>query len=223
MSEFLTFRKMITPFFIQLLFWLGVLAVIASGIFLMTAGDQLALGLMTVILGPLVVRIYAELLIVIFRIQSSLNELVKLNRGGGAAAAAPAAPAPAQPAAGASAWQQSGAYDQGNYAQQPSYQQPAQQPTQPQQSYQQPTSSYPASSGAQDPGGYQQPTQPQQGYSQPGTTPSDPSTSGYDRPADPAPNDQSETQRLPQDPPSEPPSGGPPPSGPPSGGPPPSN
>jgi len=83
MGEFLTFRKMVTPIFIQLLFWLGVIAVIGTGIFMMTLGDNVLLGVAAVLLGPIVVRIYAELLIVIFRIQGSLNELVKLQRDNG--------------------------------------------------------------------------------------------------------------------------------------------
>ncbi len=80
MGEFLTFRKMVTPIFIQLLFWLGVLGAIGTGIFMMTLGDNLILGVAVLFLGPIAVRIYAELLIVIFRIQSSLNELVKLQK-----------------------------------------------------------------------------------------------------------------------------------------------
>ena len=98
--EFLTFRKMVTPIFIQLLFWLGVIGVIGAGIFTMTMGDEPVLGILMVILGPLVVRIYAELMIVLFRIHSSLNQLVKISQDNAATG---------QPAAGASAWQQSAA------------------------------------------------------------------------------------------------------------------
>ncbi len=83
MSEFLTFRKMVTPIFIQLLFWLGILGVIGAAIFLMTIGDQPVVGVLTLLLGPLVVRIYAELMIVVFRIHGSLNELVRVARDGG--------------------------------------------------------------------------------------------------------------------------------------------
>lgn len=98
--EFLTFRKMVTPIFIQLLFWLGVIGVIIAGVVTMTMGDEPVLGILMVILGPLVVRIYAELMIVLFRIHSSLNQLVKISQDNAASG---------QPAAGASAWQQSAA------------------------------------------------------------------------------------------------------------------
>lgn len=112
--EFLTFRKMVTPIFIQLLFWLGVIGVIGAGIVTMTAGDEPVLGILMVILGPLVVRIYAELMIVLFRIHSSLNELVKISQDNAT---------PGQPASGASTWQQSTATQPATgYGQQPSQQ-----------------------------------------------------------------------------------------------------
>ena len=97
MGEFLTFRKMVTPIFIQLLFWLGILGAIGYGVFLMTLGDNVLLGVAALVLGPIAVRIYAELLIVIFRIQGSLNELVKLQRANGATGATVGS---AQPPAG---------------------------------------------------------------------------------------------------------------------------
>lgn len=116
--EFLTFRKMVTPIFIQLLFWLGVIGVIGAGIVTMTAGDEPVLGILMIILGPLVVRIYAELMIVLFRIHSSLNELVKISTDNAAG----------QPTAGASTWQQSQAAQPApGYGQQSSQQGYAQQ------------------------------------------------------------------------------------------------
>ena len=111
--EFLTFRKMVTPIFIQLLFWLGVIGVIGAGIFTMTMGDEPVLGILMVILGPLVVRIYAELMIVLFRIHSSLNQLVKISQDNAASG---------QPASGPSAWQQSATQPATGYGQQSSQQ-----------------------------------------------------------------------------------------------------
>jgi hypothetical protein len=132
MGEFLTFRKMVTPIVIQVIFWLGVLGVIGSALVMMTAGDQPLLGFLMLILGPLVVRIYAELLIVMFRIHGSLNELVKLsqiNQGGQAPSTPTWQPSTAQPAAGygqqggygqqPGGQQQSGLGQQGGYGQQP--------------------------------------------------------------------------------------------------------
>ena len=65
MEDFLKFRKMITPVVIQILFWIGVVGVVIVGI--IGLGDDFLSGILTIILGPLVVRIYAELLMVIFK------------------------------------------------------------------------------------------------------------------------------------------------------------
>jgi hypothetical protein len=76
-GEFLTFRKMITPIFIQVIFWvLLVLCVISA---LVSFGQGTApgvlFGLLALILGPLVVRIYCEMLIVLFRMRDLLAEI----------------------------------------------------------------------------------------------------------------------------------------------------
>lgn len=73
LNDYLTFRKMITTAFIQLFFWLGVAAVVIMA--LVTMADSFFGGLIILIFGPLVVRIYAELLIVIFRINETLTDI----------------------------------------------------------------------------------------------------------------------------------------------------
>ena len=95
MNEFLSFRKMITPLLIQVIFWIGVgLCVIAGLIGIVRGagadfgGGTLVLeGLLTLILGPLFVRIYCELLIVIFRIH---EDLVAIRKGWAGSAMEPA-------------------------------------------------------------------------------------------------------------------------------------
>ncbi len=80
-SDFLSFRKMITPIIIQILFWLGVLIAIIYGIVSIVYGvvrsdvQTLLYGLLVLILGPLVVRIYCEILILFFRINETLTEI----------------------------------------------------------------------------------------------------------------------------------------------------
>ncbi len=79
--DFWAFRTMITPVIIQILFWIGVVACIIGGLFLIATagqypGQQNALkGLALLILGPIGVRIYAEILIVFFRINETLTEI----------------------------------------------------------------------------------------------------------------------------------------------------
>ena len=80
-SDFLSFRKMVTPIIIQILFWLGVIIAIISGIVSIVYGvvrsdvPILLYGLLFLILGPLVVRIYCEILILFFRINETLTEI----------------------------------------------------------------------------------------------------------------------------------------------------
>jgi len=76
MNEFLTFRKMITPVIIQVLFWIGVVAcVIAAIANILKGGGEAFLGLLMLFLGPIAVRIYCEILIILFRINDNLTEI----------------------------------------------------------------------------------------------------------------------------------------------------
>ena len=81
MSDFWAFRKMVTPVIIQILFWVGVIICIIAGIVMIgmgikNPGDQMVLkGVLLVIFGPLVVRLYCEILIVFFRINETLTEI----------------------------------------------------------------------------------------------------------------------------------------------------
>ena len=84
MEEFLSFRKMITPIIIQIVFWIGVAVSVIFGLGIMFQGTFVTfiLGLMYVVLGPLTVRIYCELIILLFRIYDVLNDIKKnTNRG----------------------------------------------------------------------------------------------------------------------------------------------
>ena len=80
--EFLTFRKMITPVIIQVVFWVGVvisiilgLLSIAAGMSRFGSGALVIVGLLYIFIGPVVVRIYCELLILFFRMNESLSEI----------------------------------------------------------------------------------------------------------------------------------------------------
>lgn len=83
MEEFLSFRKMITPTIIRIIFWVGCgIAVLAGLVTLVTSfgrnsGGALQFlgGLLAIILGPIFVRIACEQIILFFRINETLSEI----------------------------------------------------------------------------------------------------------------------------------------------------
>jgi hypothetical protein len=82
MNDYLNFRKMITPLIIQIIFWVGVAACLISGLIQIAGGfgrygngGLIFMGLLTIILGPIVIRIYCELIILLFRIYDTLVDL----------------------------------------------------------------------------------------------------------------------------------------------------
>lgn len=81
MGEYLTFRKMITPVFIQVIFWVVVAAIVIGGL-VQIANDEALGGILLIILGPLGARIYAEILIVIFRINDNVAGIRQAKAGG---------------------------------------------------------------------------------------------------------------------------------------------
>jgi len=88
MGDFFAFRKMITPAVIQIFFWLGVIVCVIAGLGILGSGETLAAAspvpptltaVLVLVLGPLIVRIYCELLMVLFRIYESLRA-IELSR-----------------------------------------------------------------------------------------------------------------------------------------------
>jgi NADH:ubiquinone oxidoreductase subunit 6 (subunit J) len=84
MSDFWSFRTMVTPVIIQILFWVGaILCLIVGGIMIIYGATEfnkgqaqyLWTGVGIFLLGPLVVRLYCEILIVFFRINETLTEI----------------------------------------------------------------------------------------------------------------------------------------------------
>jgi hypothetical protein len=77
MGDFLRFETMITPILIQIIFWIAVIVSVILGILSIVNGGEnsVAIGLAFIILGPIVARIYAEILIVIFRINDHLRHI----------------------------------------------------------------------------------------------------------------------------------------------------
>ncbi len=81
MKDFWAFRTMVTPIIIQVIFWIGTAVCIIAGLFLIFAGIEYGApkysikGLALLILGPLGVRIYCEIMVVFFRINETLTEI----------------------------------------------------------------------------------------------------------------------------------------------------
>jgi hypothetical protein len=90
MNDFLAFRKMITPTVIQVLFWIGAVLSVIMALFMLIGGavkgevGTAIAGLLCIVLGPIMVRIYCELIIVTFRILDMLVDIKKnTERPGG--------------------------------------------------------------------------------------------------------------------------------------------
>jgi hypothetical protein len=82
MKDFLAFRTMLTPVIIQAIFWLGAaVCVIAGLVFVLSGvgqyggGPNVLKGFLLLFLGPIAVRVYCEILIIIFRINETLTEI----------------------------------------------------------------------------------------------------------------------------------------------------
>ena len=67
---------MITPKLIQILFYIGIIisGIIALVLFL-SGGFGALLGLVVVLVGPIIVRVQCELLIIIFKIHEALEKI----------------------------------------------------------------------------------------------------------------------------------------------------
>jgi len=82
MKKFISFDKMITPAVIKIVFWLGVgfsvlMAIISFGSAFTEQGSvaNVALGVLILMVGPLMVRIYCELIMLGFKMLNSLDEI----------------------------------------------------------------------------------------------------------------------------------------------------
>lgn len=83
MEDYLKFRKMITPTIIQILFWVGVAGAVLGALVMMGmsfgryggGAAQFLGGLVFLVVGPVMVRIYCELLILFFRMNETLTEI----------------------------------------------------------------------------------------------------------------------------------------------------
>ena len=77
MNEYLSFKKLITPVFIQGFFWVAVAVCTITALF--DSGGFWA-GLLQLLFGPIVIRIFCESLIVVFEINETLTEIRDIQR-----------------------------------------------------------------------------------------------------------------------------------------------
>jgi hypothetical protein len=82
MKDFLAFRTMLTPILIQSVLWVGVavcvvvaMIYILAGVGQYAGGPNVLKGVLILLLGPIAVRIYCEILIIFFRINETLTEI----------------------------------------------------------------------------------------------------------------------------------------------------
>lgn len=75
MKDFFTFRVMITPWLLQILFWIALIVFICIAIVDIIQHVQLRVVLEIIILGPLATRIVCEILIVFFRMNDNLTKI----------------------------------------------------------------------------------------------------------------------------------------------------
>ena len=88
LKNFASFERMVTPVIIRILFWIGVVISILAGLGVIIGGIIMSInegfmyvlgglvgGPVVMFLGILSVRIYAELLILAFRINETLTDI----------------------------------------------------------------------------------------------------------------------------------------------------
>src|SRR5699024_3218897 len=83
LSNFLKFDTMITPTIIKIVFWIGAGLSVLSGLGIIISGmnsyfgggTEVLAGLITIVVGPFIVRMYCELLNIFFKMNESLQEI----------------------------------------------------------------------------------------------------------------------------------------------------
>ena len=73
MKEFLNYKYMMTPGVLKILSYVAMVGCIIAGIFTLFVEPISGIGM--IVLGPIVARIYTELMLVIFEIHSELKSL----------------------------------------------------------------------------------------------------------------------------------------------------
>ncbi len=86
MGEYVSFDKLITPALVRVIFWLSLVVVLFNGISHIFTKGEFWLGILILLLGPLVVRVYCEIVIVLFQMNNTLTEIRDAQRAAAACA-----------------------------------------------------------------------------------------------------------------------------------------
>jgi len=73
MKEFLNYQYMITPGILKILSYVGMVVAVVVGLFTLT--QDVVAGISLTVLGPIAVRLYTELMLVIFEIHKELKHM----------------------------------------------------------------------------------------------------------------------------------------------------
>jgi hypothetical protein len=74
MKAFLKYEYMITPGLLKIISYIGMVLAIIAGVFTAATSDLLT-GIGTAVGGPLIIRIYAELMLIIFEVHKELKKI----------------------------------------------------------------------------------------------------------------------------------------------------
>jgi len=80
-KDYLSFKQMITPRLVNFVFWVSAILCLLSGLGLMLLSlfslkiEGIAIGFFLMLIGPIIIRVYCELLIVFFRMNETLIEI----------------------------------------------------------------------------------------------------------------------------------------------------
>lgn len=73
MKELLNYQYMITPGVLKILSYVAMVVCVIAGIFML--GMEPISGIATIVVGPIAVRIYTELMLVLFEIHTEIKKL----------------------------------------------------------------------------------------------------------------------------------------------------
>jgi hypothetical protein len=84
-AKFLSFDEMVTPLIIKIIYWICIVCSVLGGLIKVLtglgsrygSGGAVLSGLLIIVIGPIIARIWCELLIVLFEIHKNLVDLNK--------------------------------------------------------------------------------------------------------------------------------------------------
>ncbi len=75
MQDLFSFKKMITPVFINVIYWIGIIAVLLNAIGTVVGGAGTVKRVAVAVVGLIIVRVGCEVLLTLFRINENLDAL----------------------------------------------------------------------------------------------------------------------------------------------------